>query len=130
MLIALQDTFKETPTDASGKADLPECLQNVSPETPVMMYCTGGIRCDIYSTYLRKRVRAFSLCVHDYICHFSNIDGGHMLTSSTVQGFNNLFTLEKGIQNYLKQKGSDMWKGSLFVFDARMAVAPGTSHRS
>lgn len=22
-----------------------------------MMYCTGGIRCDIYSTYLRQKVR-------------------------------------------------------------------------
>jgi hypothetical protein len=43
-----------------------------------------------------------------------------------LQGFKNLYTLEKGIQNYLKQKGSAMWKGSLFVFDGRMAVAPGT----
>ncbi len=44
------------------------------------------------------------------------------------QGFNELYTLEKGIQNYLKQNGGDgdgLWKGSLFVFDARMAVPPG-----
>lgn len=42
-----------------------------------------------------------------------------------MQGFKNLYTLEKGIQNYLKEKGDDMWTGSLFVFDARMAVRPG-----
>lgn len=44
-----------------------------------------------------------------------------------LQGFKNLYTLEKGIQNYLKEKGDDLWEGSLFVFDARMAVAPGVS---
>lgn len=42
-----------------------------------------------------------------------------------AQGFNNLHTLEKGIQNYMKEKGDDLWNGSLFVFDARMAVGPG-----
>lgn len=42
-----------------------------------------------------------------------------------AQGFNNLYTLEKGIQNYMKEKGDDLWNGSLFVFDARMAVGPG-----
>ncbi|BDA46497.1 Rhodanese-like domain-containing protein 8, chloroplastic [Coccomyxa sp. Obi] len=91
----LEDHFNETPTDASGDAELPAYLQGASPDTPVLMYCTGGIRCDIYSTYLRRK------------------------------GFKNLYTLEKGIQNYLKEKGDDMWNGSLFVFDARMAVRPG-----
>ncbi|KAK9906879.1 hypothetical protein WJX75_009638 [Coccomyxa subellipsoidea] len=91
----LEDHFNETPTDASGDAALPAYLQGVSPDAPVMMYCTGGIRCDIYSTYLRRK------------------------------GFNNLYTLEKGIQNYMKEQGDDLWNGSLFVFDARMAVGPG-----
>jgi predicted sulfurtransferase len=58
------------------------------------MYCTGGIRCDVYSTFLRQ------------------------------QGFQNLYTLEGGIQNYLEEEGSDHWNGSLYVFDDRMAVAP------
>lgn len=40
------------------------------------------------------------------------------------QGFNNLYTLEGGIQNYLKEKGPDHWDGSLYVFDGRMAI-PG-----
>ena len=61
----------------------------------LQMYCTGGIRCDVYSTFLKQR------------------------------GFGNLYTLKGGVQNYLEQEGSDRWNGSLYVFDDRMAVAPG-----
>lgn len=57
-----------------------------------MIYCTGGIRCDVYGTYLRKK------------------------------GFNKLYTLEGGIQNYMREEGLDHWNGSLFVFDGRMAI--------
>lgn len=56
----VQDSFNETPTEAPGSEELPAHLQNVSPDTPVMMYCTGGIRCDIYSAYLRKKVAFWS----------------------------------------------------------------------
>lgn len=59
------------------------------------MYCTGGIRCDIYSTFLKQR------------------------------GFRNLFSLEGGVQNYLEKEGDTSWEGSLYVFDDRMAVAAG-----
>ena len=59
-----------------------------------MMYCTGGIRCDVYSAYLKKK------------------------------GFKNLYTLEGGIQNYMRQEGLDHWNGSLYVFDGRMAIRP------
>ena len=62
------------------------------------MYCTGGIRCDIYSTVLRRN------------------------------GFQNLYSLEGGVQKYFKEEGSALWDGSLFVFDGRMAIVPeGTS---
>jgi predicted sulfurtransferase len=57
------------------------------------MYCTGGIRCDVYSTFLRQ------------------------------QGFESLYTLEGGVQNYLESEGSAGWNGSLYVFDDRMAVS-------
>jgi len=30
-------------------------LQNADPDQPVMIYCTGGIRCDVYGTYLRQK---------------------------------------------------------------------------
>jgi UPF0176 protein len=58
------------------------------------MFCTGGIRCEKASVYLKKR------------------------------GFNNIFQLKGGILNYLKrvkQKDS-LWKGECFVFDNRISV--------
>lgn len=60
----------------------------------LQMYCTGGIRCDVYSAALRQK------------------------------GFKNLFTLHGGIQNYLREEGNEHWRGSLFVFDGRMAINP------
>ena len=36
----------------------------------------------------------------------------------------NLYTLEGGVHNYLREEGADLWNGSLFVFDGRMAVPP------
>ena len=38
------------------------------------------------------------------------------------QGFENLYTLEGGIANYLKSEGDDQWIGSMFVFDDRLAL--------
>ena len=93
----MQENFNETPTEASSSASIPSYLQGKPADTPVMMYCTGGIRCDVYSAHLRDK------------------------------GFTNLYTLEGGIQNYLMQEGHDMWDGSLFVFDGRMAVPSGGS---
>jgi predicted sulfurtransferase len=43
------------------------------------------------------------------------------------RSFNNLYTLEGGIQNYMRQEGLDHWNGSLFVFDGRMAIRPSES---
>ena len=79
----------------SSSESIPSYLQGKAADTPVMMYCTGGIRCDVYSAHLRDK------------------------------GFTNLYTLEGGIQNYLRQEGHEMWDGSLFVFDGRMAVPSG-----
>ena len=48
----------ETSGQDSGTEDaaLPAYLEGVGKDEPIMMYCTGGIRCDIYSAYLRKQV--------------------------------------------------------------------------
>eukprot|EP00892_Ulva_mutabilis_P009719 jgi/Ulvmu1/7119/UM034_0025.1 len=89
-----EDEFNETPRRDEGEDAVPEYLRGADPDTPVMMYCTGGIRCDIYSTFLRQ------------------------------QGFRNLYSLEGGIQNYLEEEGADRWNGALYVFDDRMAVSP------
>lgn len=89
----LEDNFHETPTEALP-TQIPPYLENADPDQPVMIYCTGGIRCDVYGTYLRQK------------------------------GFNKLYTLEGGIQNYMRTEGLDHWNGSLFVFDGRMAIRP------
>jgi UPF0176 protein len=61
-------------------------------ETPIMMCCTGGIRCEVYSAYMKER------------------------------GFKNIYQLDGGIINYGLKKGSKHWLGKLFVFDDRMTV--------
>lgn len=87
-------------------ADLPPCetfrdfdqyaedlKQKVDPKkTPVMMYCTGGIRCELYSSILKDR------------------------------GFDNVYQLDGGIINYGLKEGSSHWLGKLFVFDDRLSV--------
>ncbi|WIA17728.1 hypothetical protein OEZ85_009244 [Tetradesmus obliquus] len=88
-----EEVFAETP--GVGEHSVPTPLKGTDPEnTEVMMYCTGGIRCDVYSALLRQK------------------------------GFKNLYTLHGGIQHYLKEEGSEHWQGSLFVFDGRMAINP------
>ncbi|KAI3984186.1 hypothetical protein MKX01_011140, partial [Papaver californicum] len=70
-------------------------LSGVDKEkTVVLMYCTGGIRCDVYSTILRQR------------------------------GYENLYTLNGGVSNYLQKEGSDGWIDNLFVFDSRLSLPP------
>jgi UPF0176 protein len=61
-------------------------------ETKVMMYCTGGIRAELYSALLKK------------------------------EGFENVYQLDGGVVNYGLQEGHDKWRGKLFVFDDRLAV--------
>jgi predicted sulfurtransferase len=59
----LEDAFRETPTRAASEATgdggdppppLPAALVDAPKDAPVMMYCTGGIRCDIYSAHLKR----------------------------------------------------------------------------
>jgi UPF0176 protein len=61
-------------------------------KTPIMMYCTGGIRCELYSALLKK------------------------------YGFEKVYQLSGGIINYGLKEGSEHWLGKLFVFDDRMTV--------
>ena len=60
---------------------------------PVVTYCTGGIRCEVLSSLMKKR------------------------------GFTDVYQLEGGITTYGQQYGDDgLWEGSLYVFDGRMNV--------
>ena len=75
-------------------AGVPEDLDK--DNTRIMMYCTGGIRCDVLSAKL--------------------VDEGYKRE--------NLFTLDGGVAKYFREEGGDMWNGHLFVFDSRLAVPP------
>ncbi|MBS0621222.1 MAG: rhodanese-related sulfurtransferase [Verrucomicrobia bacterium] len=61
-------------------------------ETKVMMYCTGGIRCELYSALLKK------------------------------EGFEKVYQLDGGVIGYGLHEGTKKWRGKLFVFDDRLAV--------
>ncbi len=56
----------------------------------ILMYCTGGIRCEKASAYMRET------------------------------GFKDVSQLEGGVLNFCKQLPNIAWKGKLFVFDKRL----------
>jgi UPF0176 protein len=66
-------------------------LEELKPKK-ILMYCTGGIRCEKASALLRNR------------------------------GFKNVFQLHGGILTYQEQFGNEHWQGECFVFDQRMTV--------
>jgi UPF0176 protein len=70
--------------------------QNLDPQKhrKVAMFCTGGIRCEKSTAYLRQ------------------------------QGFDEVYHLKGGILNYLEQvpEAESMWNGECFVFDNRVSV--------
>ncbi|XP_061364114.1 rhodanese-like domain-containing protein 8, chloroplastic [Gastrolobium bilobum] len=90
------DCFRSTSFGLSQEEiTVSDPLSNVDKEkTNILMYCTGGIRCDVYSTRLR------------------------------LQGFQNLYTLKGGVSHYLKNEGPAEWVGNLFVFDSRLSLPP------
>ena len=73
--------------------DFPEMARDLAPDTlPVVTYCTGGIRCELASAWLRE------------------------------QGHPEVWQLSGGILHYLEQCGGRHWQGECFVFDDRLAV--------
>uniref|UniRef100_A0A1D1YN99 Rhodanese-like domain-containing protein 8, chloroplastic n=1 Tax=Anthurium amnicola TaxID=1678845 RepID=A0A1D1YN99_9ARAE len=88
------DCFRSTTFGQSELTDSDPLAGIEKENTDILMYCTGGIRCDVYSTILRQR------------------------------GFQNLFTLSGGVSHYLKNEGPAEWVGNLFVFDSRLSLPP------
>lgn len=86
----------EIPSDTFSQ-QLPAAVEMLEEkkDTPIVMYCTGGIRCEKASAYLRHK------------------------------GFKQVFHLEGGIIKYVhdtKEKGlENKFKGKNFVFDKRFA---------
>ncbi|QHS10695.1 rhodanese-related sulfurtransferase [Sinimarinibacterium sp. NLF-5-8] len=66
-------------------------------QRPIAMFCTGGIRCEKASAYLKD------------------------------QGFENVFHLHGGILKYLETVPAEnsLWDGECYVFDERIAVTHG-----
>ena len=74
--------------------DFPKFLNKIEKTKPVAMFCTGGIRCEKASIFLKQK------------------------------GFKNVFQLKGGIINYLNKtkKKDSLWKGECFVFDNRVSL--------
>ena len=79
-------SFREFP-EASKKLDQDKT-------TPVVMFCTGGIRCEKASVLMEN------------------------------QGWENVYQIKGGILGYFKECGGAHWNGDCFVFDKRVAVNP------
>lgn len=62
----------------------------------IVTYCTGGIRCEKASAYLREH------------------------------GFKDVYQIDGGIINYIQQFPDTYWEGGMFVFDDRKVVEPNT----
>lgn len=91
-------TFKQLP--AWCRQNLPE-----DKNAPIAMYCTGGIRCEKSTSYLKQ------------------------------QGYNNVYHLQGGILKYLEEipQEQSLWQGACYVFDDRVAVrhdlSPATEYQ-
>ena len=83
--------------DIKSFRDFPRAVSEMSDElkdTPVVMFCTGGIRCEKASVVMMDA------------------------------GFSNVKQLKGGILGYFEEVGGDYWDGDCFVFDHRVAVNP------
>ncbi len=83
-------TFREFPQYVSENFDK-------TKHKKVAMFCTGGIRCEKASSYMKQ------------------------------QGFEEVYHLEGGILKYLENvpKEESLWEGECFVFDQRVGVKHG-----
>ena len=74
--------------------EFPNAIENlkVDKTKPVVMFCTGGIRCEKASVVMEN------------------------------QGWKNVFQLNGGVLNYFEEVGGKYWNGDCFVFDQRVAL--------
>ncbi|MCK0070334.1 rhodanese-related sulfurtransferase [Kordiimonas laminariae] len=85
------ETFREFP---QWEKDNEEMLRS---KKKVAMFCTGGIRCEKSTAYMK------------------------------AQGYEDVYHLEGGILKYLEEVPAEesMWEGQCFVFDSRISVGHG-----
>ncbi len=88
-------TFKGAVSpDINHFRDFPKYLKKINKKNKIAMFCTGGIRCEKASVYLKRK------------------------------GFKNVYQLKGGILNYLKKinEKQSLWKGECYVFDNRVSL--------
>ena len=91
-------TFKKSVNPhVSNFREFPKYLNKLNKKKSIAMFCTGGIRCEKASVFLKKK------------------------------GFENVYQLKGGILNYLKKikNNESLWRGECFVFDGRISVKHG-----
>ena len=96
-------TFKKAINpNVTNFRDFPKYLKKINKTKPVAMFCTGGIRCEKASVYLKNK------------------------------GFKNVFQLKGGVLNYLNkvEKKNSLWDGECYVFDNRVSVKHGLKQGS
>jgi len=73
----------------------PEALKKIEnlKDKKIITYCTGGIRCEKASAYMKEK------------------------------GFKNVYQLKDGILNFGKRFPDTFWEGKCFVFDKRMVTS-------
>ncbi len=81
------DNFRDFP---QAVAELPDKMK----DEPVVMFCTGGIRCEKAGPFMER------------------------------EGFKNVFQLDGGILKYFEECGGEHYDGDCFVFDQRVALDP------
>lgn len=81
------DNFREFPAAV-------EQLPAEMKEQPIVMFCTGGIRCEKAGPFMER------------------------------SGFKNIFQLDGGILKYFEECGGTHYQGECFVFDQRVGVDP------
>ncbi len=76
----------------------PKVVESLEPykDKTIVTYCTGGIRCEKASAYMREK------------------------------GFNNVFQIDGGILNFIQQFPDTYWEGGMFVFDDRKVFEPNS----
>jgi len=78
--------------------EFPQAVSKLSPELkeqPIVMFCTGGIRCEKAGPFMER------------------------------EGFKSIFQLDGGILKYFEDCGGEHYEGECFVFDQRVGVDPG-----
>ena len=85
------NSFREFPAWVAGTL---ERMPDIHKDSKIAMFCTGGIRCEKATSYLKKR------------------------------GYKNVFHLEGGILKYFEDVSGEenLWNGECFVFDNRVSL--------